>query len=440
VAKYPKHIQDMLARFIKNAGKLSPDDFKSQQKKLYDLGVSAEELKIASPRATTAGQDIKASLGALGKAGKAAGKERVKELVAKQGYVGFRKPKAIALFAKENPTWTSRTVEGEVWFFPPEEAAPRKPLKDIPLLDVGEGDSAKGQKNTGLKTLPGEASLPAGKDLRKKIEVLKNRANALALSGNKEDALASSQLAAKLEAELDESAKVDAIFDKADPKKNRILGDDGQVRRIPASVNAAAQKKVAGLPRPQGQYPGPIGPDPIGPHSSPIGPPESPTRIARKGRVAAGRAVQASPAGRLGAIGKKMLGSPLKMGLAGAALGVANMVGPDLYKGARESLGFNEDKKTRQLKEMLDATEAIERFGRIQKRRQRDLETMVNVNTEMLARNAPHLFNQIMAGRELPQDATVIGGEPRSDLMREVATQMSQGAFSQGEANGPSFP
>jgi len=89
---------------------------------------------------------------------------------------------------------------------------------------------------------------------------------------------------------------------------------------------------------------------------------------------------------------------------------------------------------------MLDATEAIERFGRIQKRRQRDLETMVNVNTEMLARNAPHLFNQIMAGRELPQDATVIGGEPRSDLMREVATQMSQGAFSQGEANGPSFP
>ena len=131
-----------------------------------------------------------------------------------------------------------------------------------------------------------------------------------------------------------------------------------------------------------------------------------------------------------------------KFGVAALAGQLALEQGPGLVKGFREQYGpmWGDDPQAKQLGQVLEAQQAIERFGRIQKRRQRDLETMVNVNTEMLARNAPHLFNQIMAGRELPQDATVIGGEPRSDLMREVATQMSQGAFSQGEANGPSFP
>ena len=46
-----------------------------------------------------------------------------------------------------------------------------------------------------------------------------------------------------------------------------------------------------------------------------------------------------------------------------------------------------------------------------------------------LAALDPHLYNEVMAGRSLPKDAVVFGGQPRTDLMEELAMGMTQGQF-----------
>lgn len=37
---------------------------------------------------------------------------------------------------------------------------------------------------------------------------------------------------------------------------------------------------------------------------------------------------------------------------------------------------------------------------------------------------SPHLYAQVMAGRRLPQGSVVLGGQPRQDLMEELASYM----------------
>jgi hypothetical protein len=50
-------------------------------------------------------------------------------------------------------------------------------------------------------------------------------------------------------------------------------------------------------------------------------------------------------------------------------------------------------------------------------------------NARRLAQFAPHLFNQVMAGRKLPRDAVVVGGQPRMDLLDELSQSMADGAW-----------
>lgn len=52
-------------------------------------------------------------------------------------------------------------------------------------------------------------------------------------------------------------------------------------------------------------------------------------------------------------------------------------------------------------------------------------------NTAALAGLFPDRFQEIMAGRRLPQGAVVIGGTPRVDLMSEIAMGMSTGKYQQ---------
>jgi len=51
-----------------------------------------------------------------------------------------------------------------------------------------------------------------------------------------------------------------------------------------------------------------------------------------------------------------------------------------------------------------------------------------------LAAVDPHLYNEVMAGRSLPKDAVVFGGQPRTDLMEELAMGMAQGQFEETSA------
>ena len=66
--------------------------------------------------------------------------------------------------------------------------------------------------------------------------------------------------------------------------------------------------------------------------------------------------------------------------------------------------------------------------------RARDIEEQARArravdNTVNLIRYAPEVANQVMAGRRLPKGAVMIGGQPRVDLMQQLAEQMSNGAF-----------
>jgi len=48
----------------------------------------------------------------------------------------------------------------------------------------------------------------------------------------------------------------------------------------------------------------------------------------------------------------------------------------------------------------------------------------VQRNMMAVQRANPHLYAQVMAGRRLPQGAVVLGGQPRQDLMEELASHM----------------
>jgi len=58
-----------------------------------------------------------------------------------------------------------------------------------------------------------------------------------------------------------------------------------------------------------------------------------------------------------------------------------------------------------------------------------DLERRMAKASMRLAALDPHLYNEVMAGRSLPKDAVVFGGQPRTDLMEELAASMAGGSF-----------
>jgi len=57
------------------------------------------------------------------------------------------------------------------------------------------------------------------------------------------------------------------------------------------------------------------------------------------------------------------------------------------------------------------------------------LEKSAAQNAARLAATAPHLYNQILAGRQLPQGAVVLGGRPRTDLLEQLSHGMATGQF-----------
>ena len=65
--------------------------------------------------------DIMKGFKALGGGVHEAGKRRVDELVAKQGYVGYRNEKAAELFKKEHENWSTEYIDGEYRFYPPKQ-------------------------------------------------------------------------------------------------------------------------------------------------------------------------------------------------------------------------------------------------------------------------------------------------------------------------------
>ena len=133
----------------------------------------------------------------------------------------------------------------------------------------------------------------------------------------------------------------------------------------------------------------------------------------------------------LSKVGMKRIG----MGAAAVAPFALEYV-PDLVGGVRQTGSEMFSKRSvtdRALDRMLEAQGQVRDYQRYRARKEQELQRLQAVNTQRLATLAPHLFNQIMAGRELPEDAVVIGGQPRTDILQEITRQMSQGAFTPQE-------
>tara|TARA_R100000458_G_scaffold24886_1_gene22409 strand:+ start:2767 stop:3291 length:525 start_codon:yes stop_codon:yes gene_type:complete len=63
----------------------------------------------------------------------------------------------------------------------------------------------------------------------------------------------------------------------------------------------------------------------------------------------------------------------------------------------------------------------------------------ISKNIAQLAATNPHLYNQILAGRTLPQGSVVLGGKPRVDLLEDLALRMGPPAQQPAPQGGAFF-
>ena len=159
--------------------------------------------------------------------------------------------------------------------------------------------------------------------------------------------------------------------------------------------------------------------------------PGGPSAAAKQAAAAAATSVgKKGPIRQLiGSVGRwnKKQGISNALATATGAVFVAPMV-LDAVVGAGEKFdAFGQEEKLRRA-ELALAQAQMESASR-RKRTQR----LVDENLQLLASHAPHAFNELATGMALPQDATVIGGKPREDVLRAVALGMSNGRFRSGE-------
>ena len=77
------------------------------------------------------------------------------------------------------------------------------------------------------------------------------------------------------------------------------------------------------------------------------------------------------------------------------------------------------------------------RANRVFERERREIERLKAENLARLARVRPDVYNRVMAGMDLPDEATVIGGRPRTDLADMLAEAMAGGRVGElGEIEG----
>ena len=146
----------------------------------------------------------------------------------------------------------------------------------------------------------------------------------------------------------------------------------------------------------------------------------------------AGKAVASAKA--LKAVGKLSKGfgkAALGFGVGGTALAAASLLldpAVEMVKGAGESLGLREPVE---FQRSLQAQQQMALAERVQRRKKERLDRLTQENAANIAVQNPHLFQEILAGRELPRDAVVLGGRPRTDLLKEVARNMAAGNYQQ---------
>lgn len=115
-----------------------------------------------------------------------------------------------------------------------------------------------------------------------------------------------------------------------------------------------------------------------------------------------------------------------------AALSVAGMgagfVGSEvlspLARGIRE---FVTGEERRHEADLLRLELELSQRRRAEEARMARQKQMVEMNAQRLASFAPDLAQRVLAGRRITQGGVAIGGRPRTDLLTELASYMSDG-------------
>jgi len=113
------------------------------------------------------------------------------------------------------------------------------------------------------------------------------------------------------------------------------------------------------------------------------------------------------------------IASPLGKGIWGTSGNPLNR----LTGGSPDQLALTNMKKEQSLELQMQLASIEQNIKRQQ------LERSTAQNAARLAATAPHLYNQILAGRQLPQGAVVLGGQPRTDLLEQLSYGMATGQF-----------
>ena len=92
------------------------------------------------------------------------------------------------------------------------------------------------------------------------------------------------------------------------------------------------------------------------------------------------------------------------------------------------------------LDETLRIQDESEQAMLMENLRQQQVEEMARVNEQRIMQVAPHLANQLLAGRRLPQGAAVFGTQQRTDIFREFARQMATDPRLARQPQQESFP
>jgi hypothetical protein len=118
----------------------------------------------------------------------------------------------------------------------------------------------------------------------------------------------------------------------------------------------------------------------------------------------------------------------------GAGIPLGLLAAGGVREGAKavkeEFTGFDKD---------LKAEARRMRYQASQQMKAQRLQRAMADNMVRLAAANPQLYNQLLAGRPLPNGAVVIGGGQRSDFLESVAYQMATGGFGnpQGTPDSP---
>lgn len=126
---------------------------------------------------------------------------------------------------------------------------------------------------------------------------------------------------------------------------------------------------------------------------------------------------------------------------AAGGLAAANSLGLEVFKRLAVGVTDTDESQRARADEMFQLEQRVraQRQVREMERQRRDM--AMQANLQVIATQAPDVYNQVLAGRPLPRGAKVFAGRPRRDLLEELAVAMSDGAFPvDGGGAGPMGP